>query len=243
MNYDLEYEEIIKSKDNEILELKKKLDKIEKAHGNLVRATIERANVDREQKPKKYYVGYILYKTNQTIKKYHNKINLIDNLDCYYSEFITPYTYDLSLEDVRELVLYDFENYLIDNISLLKFMGLDYCFLEYDVDKATEKQRKIIDEKVKTIYKEYNYEPGVYYDYLPFLREDSIDPQEVKKIVEQKVNSISAEFGWGLRVFYNGKFGYWCISFFHTKPLVNDMRLVDSRSRRENKETRKKDYK
>ena len=237
MNYDLKYEEIIKSKDNEILELKKKLDDLNKKHGNLVRATIERANVDRKQKPKKYYVGYILYKTNQTIKKYHNKINLIDNLDCYYSEFITPYTYDLSLDDVRDLVLYDFDNYLIDNISLLKFMGLDYCFLEYDVDKATEKQRKIIDEKIKAIYKEHKYDPNEHIDNLPFLYEDSFDPQEAKRIVEQKVNSISAEFGWGLRVFYNGKFGYWCVSFFHTRPLTNDMRLVDSRSRRESNKT------
>lgn len=102
-SYREECNETIDGIKNELEEAQKKADRFERLNENLRRIVTERANVDRNLRPKKQHTGYVV--VSSTEKAYRYKVDRQNWKTVMLWETVleTPYSIDFTEEQAREL--------------------------------------------------------------------------------------------------------------------------------------------
>ena len=192
---------------NTINEKDEELDNWKRCNRNLLRINKEKSNAKRGIYPKKEHSGYLLIYSNPIDYKYylhgtHKKAQL------YQTAFQTPYTIDVSYEDVYDSVIDDLAKKRNDEPCLLKQLGC-YYFWPYDIyeviieDNIKEAQDDYYNQLIEDFTEKNNRKP--YYSEEEEMRKESWD--------------YDTDYFFNMNLRLNGKEGYWEVVLWHNFPI------------------------
>ena len=192
---------------NTINEKDEELDNWKRCNRNLLRINKEKSNAKRGIYPKKEHSGYLLIYSNPIDYKYylhgtHKKAQL------YQTAFQTPYTIDVSYEDVYDSVIDDLAKKRNDDPCLLKQLGC-YYFWPYDIyeviieDNIKEAQDDYYNQLIEEFTEKNNRKP--YYSEEEEMRKESWD--------------YDTDYFFNMNLRLNGKEGYWEVVLWHNFPI------------------------
>ena len=210
---------------NVVNEKDEELDNWKRCNRNLLRINKEKSNAKRGIYPKKEHSGYLLIYSNPIDYKYylhgtHKKAQL------YQTAFQTPYTIDVSYEDVYDSVIDDLAKKRNDEPCLLKQLGC-YYFWPYDIYEV------IIENNIKEARDDY-------YNYLieEFIKKNNRKPYySEEEEIERESWDYDADYFFNMNLRLNGKEGYWEVVLWHNFP-INEVPPI-MRYKREKKDDKK----
>lgn len=192
----------------------------------LSRQVKERANVEKNNRPKKEHTGYMLVLSNPVDYRYYHhgdrkRITLFETI------IQSPYNLDYSYEEAKALIYDDISRNNENDENMLNLLGAEHCYSEKKYEELIDKeinsiQTEWFNERVKEYTQEHKWKP-------------SWDEECKLRTASTKIE-LHLFFDFNIRM--NGKDGRWELIFFHTEPLVkvpNNMRFKKAQIKQNDK--------
>ena len=211
-----EYENIILGYQQDIWKLKQENERLMEIKECLSRQVKERANVEKDNRPKKEHTGYMLVLSNPIDYRYLHHGNK-RRITLFETILQSPYNLNYSYEDARTLIYDDISKNNDNNDNMLNLLGAKHCYSEKKYEELIDNeinniQQEWFNERVKEYTQEHKWKPN--WD------------EECKLRTASKEIELNLYFDFNIRI--NGKDGRWELIFFHTDPLAkvpNNMRF------------------